>query len=183
MSRGLGIPDLKEAQQADTWDFSKRYTDEAALGHHMEQAHTQDMHKWMNSGNLASEPDVFMLDQAQGLDFVRPQVKTHPDPLLIVTDLEYKLGTAKSTIPYWKAVFETTRDDEQGALLWQLAKDPKNPDRLFAVHAYESRDYLMSVHAVSKAIKECQAHGKEIQTDIKPYFLKVVGGYLYRETK
>lgn len=149
----------------------------------MEQAQVQDMLKWMNSGNLAGEPELFMLDQAQGLDFIRPQVKTHPDPLLIVTDLGYKPDTAESTIPYWKAVFETTRDDEQGALLWQLAKDQKNPDRLLVVHAYESRDYLMSVHAISKALKESQAHGKEIQTGIKVYFLKVVGGYLYRETK
>ena len=36
----------------------------------------------------------------------------------------------------------------------------------------------MSVYVVGKALKECQAHGKEIQTGIKPYFLKVVGGYL-----
>jgi quinol monooxygenase YgiN len=159
-------------------NVSKRYTDAAALGHHMEQAHVQDMLKWTSTGILAGEPEVFMLDKVQGFDFVRPEVKTHSDPLLLVTDIDYKPGTAESTIPYWKAVFETTRDEEQGALLWQLATDPNNPDRLLVVHAYESRDYLMSVHATGKALKECQAHGKDIQTGIKPYFLKVVGGYL-----
>jgi quinol monooxygenase YgiN len=74
----------------------------------------------------------------EGFEFTRPEVATHPDPFLVFTDIEYKPGKVETVIPFWKGVFERTRDDEKGALYWQLARDSMTPYKVFIAHAYES---------------------------------------------
>ncbi|SPO06593.1 uncharacterized protein DNG_09283 [Cephalotrichum gorgonifer] len=157
-----------------------RYADQAALTHHMGQPYVQKLLEWTQSGTLANAPEVSALDQLEGFEFARSEVSTHPDPLLVFTELEYKPGGAETILPYWRAVFEKTQNDEPGALLWQLAKNTNNPDKLFVLHVYESRDYLMTVHASSKELKECQSFGENIQTGMKLRFLKIQGGFLYK---
>jgi quinol monooxygenase YgiN len=158
----------------------KRYADQAAVEAHMKLRHVQELLIRLKS-SVSQEPEVWMLDQCEGLDFTRATATAHPDPFIVFTELEYKPGTAKSTMPYWEAIFKSTRDEEQGALLWELAKDERHGDRLFAIHTYESRSYLMDVHAASQAVQNSLSHGRDNQIGIKVHFLKLLGGYLNRE--
>ena len=161
-------------------DASTRYKDQAALGFHTELDHIKNLGEWLQSGSLAKNPEIHFLEVVEGLDLARPGLATHKDPVLLVTELEYRPGTAETILPHWKSVYEKTRDDESGALLWQLLKDPKDPNKLYVVHAYESRDYLINVHAASKELKEMQAFSKGIQTRVAPIFLRKESGFLYK---
>ncbi|RMJ03759.1 hypothetical protein BHE90_016109 [Fusarium euwallaceae] len=122
----------------------------------------------------------FALEGEPGTLKYAPEVATHPDPLLLLTDIQYKPGKVEAVLPCWRGVFERTRDDEEGALHWQLARDSKHPDRILVAHTYESRDYLLTVHAAGKELKELQAFVKDIQVSMKPVFLKIEGGYLHK---
>ncbi|RSL87547.1 hypothetical protein CDV31_016232 [Fusarium ambrosium] len=157
----------------------EQYADQGAFDHHVSQPHIQQLAEWLKSGE-AGEPQLQFLNQLEGFDLTRPEVATHPDPLLLLTDIQYKPGKVEAVLPCWRGVFERTRDDEEGALHWQLARDSKHPDRILVAHTYESRDYLLTVHAAGKELKELQAFVKDIQVSMKPVFLKIEGGYLHR---
>ena len=157
------------------------YTDRAAFNDHLERPHIKKVTEQLETGLLSKEPEVLLLDQLEGFELGRPEAATQADPVLVWTELQYKPGTAESILGHWKSVFETTRDDEQGALLWQLAKNPNDANKLYVVHAYVSRDFLLNVHATSKALKETQAFGKDIQTGVVPVFLKLHAGFLYKK--
>jgi quinol monooxygenase YgiN len=160
-----------------------RYADQAAFDFHVQQEIAQALVKWLSFGGLCGAPKIWELEPIDGYSFTRPEVIKHVDPLLVFTELQYKPDTVSTTLPYWKAVFETTKNDELGALFWGLTKDPKEPDKLFVVHAYESQEYLMNVHAPSTAMQATLEHGKDIRIGINFHMLKVHGGFLSKDTK
>jgi quinol monooxygenase YgiN len=149
----------------------------------VQQEGTQALVKWLSSGGLGGAPTIWELEPIDGYSFTRPEVTKYVDPLLVFTELEYKPDTVSTTLPYWRAVFETTKNDELGTLFWELTKDPKEPNKLFVVHAYENQDYLLNVHAPSKAMQAALEHGKDIRIGMKFHMLKVQGGFLYKDTK
>ncbi|RFU28494.1 hypothetical protein B7463_g7829, partial [Scytalidium lignicola] len=124
----------------------EEYADQTAFDFHMQQDGVQAMGKWMSAGGLDSAPTIWELEHIDGFNFTRPEVTRHADPFVIFTEIDYKPDTGSSTLPYWKAVVEAGENDELGTLVYGICRDPKNADKLFVVHAYESRDYLMDVH-------------------------------------
>lgn len=147
----------------------------------MAQPHVQSMVEWMGTGNvLGGEPRLFDLQYLDGFDFSRKEVAGVQDPFVAFAELDYKPDTVQQSIPYWKAVVETGRQDEPGTVVYGILKDPKESNKLFALEVYESKEYLTNVHVPSKAIQESIKNTKHLREGLKHEFLKVRGGYLYK---
>lgn len=156
----------------------ERYADEAAFENHMQQTSVQELGAWAAKG-LAEPPKIWTLNLQEDSSFTKPEVTQCADPTVVFTELGYKPGTLQSTLPYWKKVAEVSKA-ESGTLAWGLALDPEDSDKLAIIHVYESQDYLMKVHATSKEIQEAQDFTLDLKTQFAPYFLKLVGGYLWK---
>ncbi len=156
----------------------ERYADGAAYENHMQQTSVQELGAWAAEG-LAEAPKIWTLDVQETSSFTKSEVTKSADPTVVFTELGYKPGTLQSTLPYWKRVAEVSKA-ESGTLIWGVALDPADPDKLAIIHVYESQEYLMEVHATSKEIQETQDFTADLKTQFAPYFLKLVGGYLWK---
>ena len=77
------------------------YTDHAAFNRYVELPHIKDVTEQLQTGLLAKEPEVLLLDQIEGFGLAGPEAATHPDPVLVWTELQYKPGIAESILPHW----------------------------------------------------------------------------------
>lgn len=149
----------------------------------MAQPGVQSMVQWIASGNaLESAPRQLDLEYIDGFDFTRKQAAETQDPCVVLAELDYKPDTVQKSIPYWKAVVETGRENEPGTLVYGILKDPKEQHKLFTVEAYESKEYLTDVHVKSKAIEESIKNTKHLRDGLKHQFLKVRGGFLHKDS-
>jgi quinol monooxygenase YgiN len=144
--------------------------------------HIADMLKWLGSGTvLEGDAKVKMnLTYVEDFFFTRPELKDAKDPFVLVAEIEYKPDAIPGTMPYWKAVFEEVRSSEPGTLTYAIAsdKDAGNENTLYAIEAYESKDYLWNVHAKGTALQSSMTDTKHLRNDVKHNFLKVAGGFL-----
>ncbi|KAF2422866.1 hypothetical protein EJ08DRAFT_689954 [Tothia fuscella] len=160
----------------------EQYADKASFDSHMATPHVQDMISWMGTGSVLTEaPIIYQLESIPDLSFSRAQVTTHSDPYIIVGEIGYKPDQIPTSIPHWAAVVNTTKDDEPGALVYGIYKSVGDPNQLYSVEAYESKEFLWDVHVKSKAIEESVKNTKHLRTGLKHNFLKLEAGYLFKD--
>lgn len=157
-----------------------RYTDKPAFDLHMNTEGVQDLIKYMSTEKVVEgAPNVRELEVIDGMDLARTDITRHSDPYIAFAELEYKPGSAAQSIPYWKQVVETSRN-ETGTLVYGLHKDPVQPDKLYTLEVYESKDYLWDVHAKSDAVAENVKNTKDLRIGLKHSFLKYASGFLHK---
>ncbi len=122
---------------------------------------------------------IYQLDPA--FSFTKPQVATAKNPFVVFANIDYKPGTAETSLQYWEKVATTSENEETGTLSYALCKENSNLDRLHTVEVYESEQYLWEVHAKSEAIATSVQNTKDIRAGLNRAFLKVVGGFFHRE--
>ena len=130
-------------------------------------------------GNLGEAPQIWELDIQAVSSFTKLEVVSCRNPVIVFTELNYTQGALQSTLPYWKEVADVSKA-ESGTLVWGASLDREDPSRLAIIHVYESREYLMHVHAASKEMQAVKEFTANIQTHIAPHFLEFVGGYLWK---
>jgi quinol monooxygenase YgiN len=141
----------------------------------------KDMISFMTSNPvLDGAPVVHMLEYVDGLEFSRPEVNTTSDPYVIVGQLVYKPDSSTKSLPYWEAVVKTSKANEPKTLVYGIAKDPKDPNNLFTIEAYENEAALKDIHVKSKAIEESIKNTKDLRESLQHTFLKFYAGYLHR---
>jgi quinol monooxygenase YgiN len=149
----------------------------------MATPHVQDMIAWMSTVPLLEgTPTVYSLEFIPGFSFSRPQVAIQENPHVIFAALDYKPNTVPTSLPYWQAVVDTSKNDEPGTLLYGICRDAADENKLFTVEAYESKEYLTDVHVKSQAIAESIKNTKHLRNGLKHTFLKLQAGYLYKES-
>ncbi|KAI8626454.1 hypothetical protein F5Y19DRAFT_446584 [Xylariaceae sp. FL1651] len=167
-----------ETDQTSVWVFEE-YASQAALDVHTEWPPVKDIIAFMMSENpLAGAPIVHELPVTD-LSFAREEVTQYGDPYIAVTEIEYHLSIIPNVMPYWKEVVEASRK-ETGTLVYGVYPHPTDPNKLFTIEVYKSKDYLCDVHAKSEAVVENIKDTKDMRKGLKPIFLKKVSGYLYR---
>lgn len=142
------------------------------------------VHQWFKDEKVLDpdlQPTLHVLEFIPPLSFNREEVLKHEDPHVIFATLDYIPGGVETSIPYWKAVVETGRDNEPGTLVYGILKDPNTVNRLCTIEAYESADYLRDVHVPSQAIQNSIANTKHLRTGLKHNFLKKKAGFLYKK--
>lgn len=149
----------------------------------MSSQKVKDVGAWLqNPGVLDADnpPALNLLDYLPNQRFTRDDVLKHPDPHVLVGELDYIPGGIDTATPYWQAVVDTSRDNEPGTLSYGIAKDQQKENRLTSFEVYESAAYLWDVHVPSEAIKQSIANTKHLRTGLKHYPLKKVGGFLHK---
>lgn len=155
-----------------------RYSDQATSDAHLASKPVQDLIALFGSKPvLAGAPLVYQLEPIYS--FSKAHVSQVTDPHIVFANLEYRAGTADQSLQYWKNVVSSS-EAEDGTLLYALAKEPANLDRLHTVEVYQSENYLWDVHAKSKAVTESVATTKDIRTGLVLSHLKQVGGFFCR---
>jgi quinol monooxygenase YgiN len=148
----------------------------------MATPHVKEMISWMGTVPLLTgAPTIHQLEFIPSFSFSRPQVATSPNAHIIFATLDYKPDTIPTSLPYWKAVVDTSKNDELGTLLYGICKDPADGNKLYTLEAYESKEYLTNVHVKSKAIEESIKNTKHLRDGLKHTFLKLEAGYLFKE--
>ncbi|KAI1326615.1 hypothetical protein F5Y16DRAFT_374780 [Xylariaceae sp. FL0255] len=145
---------------------------------HYEWPPVQAMVEWITQENpMATAPTIHEL-HVSDLCFSREEANQHSDPFIAVAEVEYHPDTPSKSTPYWKGVVETSRK-ESGTLAHGVHMHPTDPNKLFAVEVYKSKEYLGDVHAKSDAVRANVEATKDLRKGLKHTFLKNVGGYLY----
>lgn len=123
-----------------------------------------------------------MVPVDQSINFVRPRVAQNVDTILILTEAVYKQGFAEQVLPSLKAMARTSYADEPDTLLCGVWKDPEVNEKVFFLHAFESVDRITKAHVPSKTMENLMSHGREFITATNAHILKVVGGFIYKDT-
>lgn len=98
-----------------------RYTDKVAFDLHMSTIGVKEINRWFVDEKVLDpndKPDVHILEYLPEFRFDRQEVLTHGDPHIAFAELDYVPGGVDTSIPYWKAVVETGREDEPGTLVY-----------------------------------------------------------------
>lgn len=152
--------------------------DQAAFDLHMNKKEVKDLIQYLKDQEiLIGEPNIRELEVIDGMDLTRADVDQCADPYIAFAELDYRTGAVPQSIPYWKEVVATSRE-ESGTLVYGLHKDPLQPDKLFTLEVYESKTYLWDVHAKSNAVAENVKHTKDLRKGLKHSFLKLRSGFL-----
>ncbi|KAF7563971.1 hypothetical protein G7046_g169 [Stylonectria norvegica] len=157
----------------------EEYVDKAAHAAHMATPAVVELIEFLT--NAGVETTIHFLEYLPNFGFTRDAILTHPDPHVMFAELDYYPGGVDTSIPYWKAVVESGRENEPGTLMYGILKDPSKENRLVSIEAYESPAYLMEVHVPSKAIQESIGNTKHLRTGLKHHIMKRRGGFLLRE--
>ncbi|KAF2104229.1 hypothetical protein NA57DRAFT_70446 [Rhizodiscina lignyota] len=157
---------------------SARYANKTTLDAHMKTNVIQDLLKTFGSELLLEgNPQVYNLQTLHVL--TRPEAN-RADSYIVFGIISYVKGKVAEGLPFWKAVFETTKTDEPGSFGYCVCRDEEeNPDELYTVEVYESEKYLWDVHAKSHAVK-ANMKTMHIREGLQRYFLKLVAGYFHK---
>ncbi|EPE07610.1 4-coumarate- ligase [Ophiostoma piceae UAMH 11346] len=162
------------------------YADHAALESHMETDHVKDLIAWMGANAvLEGTPTVLELELLHDVEsgiFVRHDALGNTsDPFIVVGEVSFKDSELlQKSLPYWAEVLKTTRDNEPGSIFYALARGTTNPETLYTIEAYTSKDYLWDVHAKSQAVQDNKQASEAWRSGLKLNILKKVNGYLAR---
>jgi len=128
---------------------------------------------------LEGTPRIYQLEPIGS--FTKPEIEQQSDPWMVFATIDYKPGLTVESVLYWKAVIETSKNDEPGTFVYGILKTKEPSDSLYSLEAYESKEYLWDVHAKSGAIAENVKNTKDMRTGLKHEFLKLHAGYLYKK--
>lgn len=167
-------------QSTDSWQ-QYRYESQAAKDSHFQTEMFLAATEWFQNRGYVQEH--WELKPVEGItNFTRPQLTKHKDPFLAVTEVVYPdEDTAEKSIPYWSAVTDVSRRDEQGTLLYGIWRNPAANEKIYVVHAYESLQYLTDVHVKSKEMDEMRAYGAG-KMSLNVWKLKLQEGFLARSS-
>lgn len=127
---------------------------------------------------LEEPPKVHKLKSIHRMS--RPAANTAQDPYIVFGRVGYKPGLRAQGLPYWKPVFETTRDkEEDGAFVYAITTKEDEADTIYSVEMYKSKDYLWDVHVKSDAVQE-NMKTKDIRCSLHHTLLKFRGGYFHK---
>src|ERR1700710_800252 len=133
----------------------------------------KDMIQFMTSEPvLAGAPVVHMLEYIDGFEFSRSDINKTSNPYVVYGQIIYKPDTLAESLPYWKQVVQSSKEQEPKTLVYGIAKDPKDPNSLFSVEAYENEAALKEVHVKSKAIDDSIKNTKHLRESLQHTFLK-----------
>lgn len=157
-----------------------RYTDENALSiHQSTPLYHNIIELFTTQPELLGAPPV--LTRVNTLHtLTRASVAKEINPYIVYGTVEYTENGLDQSLSYWKDVFETTQQKEEGTLSYSLCRDVEDPKILRTVEVYTSEEYLWDVHAKSDALAENVKNTKHLRTGLKHVFLRIVGGYFYK---
>lgn len=110
----------------------------------------------------------------------RDYISKNETPFILLGTVDYVDGGLDKSLPYWKDIFETTDQSEEGTLSYSLCKDREQPDKLRTIEVYKDSEYLWTTHAKSRAVAENVKNTKHLRTGLKHIFLRIVGGYFLK---
>lgn len=110
----------------------------------------------------------------------RPEADTAQDPYIVFGQVTYKPGMRETGLPYWKPVFETTRDDEDGSFVYAVGTKADDENIICTLESYKSKDYLWDVHVKSDAVQE-NMKTKDIRSGLSHTLLKIREGWFHKE--
>ena len=128
---------------------------------------------------LLDEPTkVYTLDSLYTTS--RPEADTTPDPFINFAEISFQPGTSSQYMPYFKRIFESTRDQEDGTFVYTLASTEEAPDKLFTLESYVNKDYCWNVHVAGDAVQENIRAVGHLRTNLKHTFLRSYAGYFVK---
>ncbi|KAK2775868.1 phenylacetyl- ligase [Colletotrichum kahawae] len=179
----------RDPEKQNTIYVVEEYPSKADFDAHMALPHVQKLVAWMSATNpspLAGTPSTHFLSlPSDDFLFSRAMVSEYKekDPWVIIAELGYQPGGSKTSIPYWQGVVNEGRENEEGTLVYGLARDSDDSEKLWTVEVYESETYLKDVHVKSTAIAESIKNTKHLRTGLTWTFLKWKDGFLHKETR
>ncbi|KAF4919325.1 4-coumarate--CoA ligase-like 7 [Colletotrichum viniferum] len=178
----------RDPEKQNTIYVVEEYPSKADFDAHMALPHVQKLVSWMSATNpspLAGTPSTHFLSlPSDDFLFSRAKVPEHKekDPWVIIAELGYHPGGSATSIPCWQGVVDEGRENEKGTLVYGLARDSENREKLWTVEVYESKAYLKDVHVKSTAIAESIKNTKHLRTGLTWTFLKWKDGFLHKDT-
>ncbi|KAE9582245.1 4-coumarate--CoA ligase-like 7 [Colletotrichum fructicola] len=178
----------RDPEKQNTIYVVEEYPSKADFDAHMALPHVQKLVSWMSVTNpspLADTPSTHFLSlPSDDFLFSRAKVSEHKekDPWVIIAELGYHPGGSATSIPYWQGVVIEGRENEEGTLVYGLARDSEDREKLWTVEVYESEAYLKDVHVKSTAIAESIKNTKHLRTGLTWTFLKWTDGFLHKDT-
>ncbi|EQB56678.1 AMP-binding enzyme [Colletotrichum gloeosporioides Cg-14] len=177
----------RDPEKQNTIYVVEEYPSKADFDAHMALPHVQKLVSWMSATNpspLAGTPSTHFLSlPSDDFLFSRAKVSEHKekDPWVIIAELGYRPGGSETSIPYWQGVVNEGRENEGGTLVYGLARDSEDSEKLWTVEVYESEAYLKDVHVKSKAIAESIKNTKHLRTGLTWTFLSWKDGFLHKD--
>ncbi|CAI0644111.1 unnamed protein product [Colletotrichum noveboracense] len=178
----------RDPEKQNTIYVVEEYPSKADFDAHMALPHVQKLVSWMSATSpspLAAMPSTHFLSlPSDDFLFSRAKVSEHKekDPWVIIAELGYHPGGSATSIPYWQGVVNEGRENEEGTLVYGLARDSEDREKLWTVEVYESEAYLKDVHVKSTAIAESIKNTKHLRTGLTWTFLKWTDGFLHKDT-
>ncbi|CAK7219503.1 hypothetical protein SBRCBS47491_003873 [Sporothrix bragantina] len=161
------------------------YADQAAFDAHMKTDIVQDMIKWMGANPvLEGAPAVHILDIAEPLGYFTRNnaIVSANDPYIVVGEVSYKSAElAEKSFKHWAKVLQTTKDNEEGSLVYALSRGDADPSKIFSLEAYTTKEYLWDVHAKSQAVQDNVKETSDWRSGLKHNIMKQVDGFFVRE--
>ncbi|KAI8260293.1 hypothetical protein K4K58_002050 [Colletotrichum sp. SAR11_239] len=129
-------------------------------------------------------PSKADFDAHMALPHIQKLVSEHKekDPWVIIAELGYHPGGSEISIPYWQGVVNEGRENEEGTLVYGLARDSEDSEKLWTFEVYESEEFLKDVHVKSTAIAESVKNTKHLRTGLTWTFLEWKDGFLHKDT-
>ncbi|KAI9902327.1 hypothetical protein N3K66_001679 [Trichothecium roseum] len=177
----------------------EEYADQASIDFHTSSAPVQAINAWFRETGFFAASSPASSDAAvpgpgptvrrwrhlsPDFTFSRPAAGTHPDPYVVLAELDYAPGGAATATPYWRAVVDAAREEEPGTLAYGVLREEGEEgegDRLCTAEVYESEAYLREVHVPGHAVAANIRGTKGIRTGLGHHVLRKIGGYLYKE--
>ncbi|CAK7212810.1 hypothetical protein SCUCBS95973_001587 [Sporothrix curviconia] len=157
------------------------YTDQATFDAHMKTEIVQGMVQWMGTGSVLEDaPAVHELDVEESLGYFtrNSAIPAAKDPHVVVGEVSYKSAElAEKSFAHWAKVVQTTKDKEEGSLVYALSRGSEDPSKIYSLEAYTSKDYLWNEHAKSQAVQDNVKETSHWRSGLKHHILKQVDGF------
>lgn len=161
---------------------SCRYEDKKTLDDHMASTPVRSMLDFVSTNPIVEgTPKIRYLSWIDDMVFTKQEVRQQKDPFLVVAELEFESGTRDESLKHWKANLDSSRE-ESGCFIYGFAKDPEQPNRMYTFEVYENEDFLWNTHFKAAAVQETIEKTKDVRKNVTLSKLKMVNGYLARES-
>jgi hypothetical protein len=113
--------------------------------------------------------------------YSRPEVLSLADPFILIATFDYATNTRDAALDGWSTVTSACQKTQQGTLVYAVAKDSRNGDRVGSVAAYESEKYFWEVHVPGQAVVDNKKKYGDIRTKTDLAYFKLIGGFLFND--
>ncbi|CAG9989112.1 unnamed protein product [Clonostachys byssicola] len=113
--------------------------------------------------------------------YSRPEVLSLADPFILIATFDYATNTRDAALDGWSTVTSACQQTQKGTLVYAVAKDPRNDDRVGSVAVYESEKYFWEVHVPGQAVVDNKAKYGDIRTKTDLAYFKLTGGFLFND--